>query len=303
MSAMDADRQSDPLEPREHYVPVANGALFCRAIGAGRPIIVLHGGPDFDHTYLLPELDRLADGYRLIYYDQRGRGRSAANTRPADVSIRSEVADVDSLRAYYELESVALLGHSWGGLLALEYALRHPHRVTHLILMNTAPAAAADYHLFRQARLARSAADGEWLKARAAAADFQAGDPAAVAAYYRVHFRAALRRPEHLDSVIARLRASFTPEGVLLARAVEDRLMADTWLVDGYDLRPALQRLHAPALILHGEHDFIPLECAAHVAEALPDAHLVVLRDTGHFAYLENPDGVRRKIDDFFAQG
>jgi proline iminopeptidase len=55
--------------------------LFCRDVGEGPPILVLHGGPDFDHAYLLPELDRLADSFRLLYYDQRGRGRSAR--RPA----------------------------------------------------------------------------------------------------------------------------------------------------------------------------------------------------------------------------
>src|SRR5439155_10190260 len=60
--------------PRESRIPVGNASLYAREIGRGQPIIVLHGGPDFDHRYLLPDLDRLADGFRLIYYDQRGRG-------------------------------------------------------------------------------------------------------------------------------------------------------------------------------------------------------------------------------------
>jgi proline iminopeptidase len=109
--------------------------LFLREVGAGRPILVLHGGPDFDHTYLRPELDVLAGSFRLVFYDQRGRGRSGNG----DVSLVSELADADAVRAEAGAERVAVLGHSWGGLLAAEYAVRHPERVSHLILLNTSP--------------------------------------------------------------------------------------------------------------------------------------------------------------------
>ena len=85
-------------------------------------------------------MDRLSDSFRLIYYDQRGRGKSAAHVQPEDVSLASEMQDVESVRAFFRLESAVVLGHSFGGLLAMEYALRHPDRVSHLILMNTAPA-------------------------------------------------------------------------------------------------------------------------------------------------------------------
>lgn len=87
--------------------------LYAREVGEGRPVIVVHGGPDFDHYFLRPELDALADSVRLVYYDQRGRGRSAPCVRPADVGIDSEIEDLDQLRASLGLDSVALLGHSW----------------------------------------------------------------------------------------------------------------------------------------------------------------------------------------------
>jgi hypothetical protein len=81
-----------------------------RDVGRGLPIIVLHGGPDFDSEYLMPELDRLADLGRLVYYDQRGRGRSYSGEQPEDVSIESEMADLDRLREWTGADSVALLG-------------------------------------------------------------------------------------------------------------------------------------------------------------------------------------------------
>lgn len=291
----------NPSTPREGYIPVEHAELYIREIGQGQPILILHGGPDFDHTYFLPELDRLADAFRLIYYDQRGRGRSAKNVQPEDVTIESEVADLERLREYFQLGSVALLGHSWGAVLAMEYATRHPQRVSHLVLMNTAPASQSDYMLLRQDRRARAPDDIAQLKAMAASdAGYQEGDPEAVAAYYRIHFRAALQRPEHHEKIIQRLRASFTQEGIRKSRAIEERLMHETWRLNDYDLLPRLRQLHIPTLVMHGEYDFVPRECAAHVAQSIPGARFAVLKDCGHFSYLECPDDVRKEIDEFF---
>jgi proline iminopeptidase len=89
-------------------------------------------------------------------------------------------------------------------------------------------------------------------------------------------------------------------EGIVKARAVEDRLMADSWDVDGYDLLPRLQTLGIPTLVLFGDHDFIPGAIAQHIAGAIPNARLVTLRNCGHFAYLECAGDARRAIDDFF---
>src|SRR5579884_4315691 len=79
-------------------IPVDGTSLYVRAVGRGPAVIVLHGGPDFDHSYLLPDLDRLKDEFRLIYYDQRGRGQSAAGVRPEDVTLASDLDDIDRVR-------------------------------------------------------------------------------------------------------------------------------------------------------------------------------------------------------------
>ena len=134
----------------EGFLPAENAQLYFREVGQGPPVLILHGGPDFDQNYLLPDMDRLSGSFRLIYYDPRGRGKSGENVRPEDVSIASEIEDVEAVRAYFQLESTVVLGHSWGGLLAMEYAVRHPGRVSHLILMNTAPVSHDDYLLLEQ---------------------------------------------------------------------------------------------------------------------------------------------------------
>lgn len=297
---MSANLQSGQPTPHESYISVQNAELYYREIGQGRPIFILHGGPDFDHTYLLPDMDRLSGDFRLIYYDQRGRGRSSGNVQPEDVSIQSEIEDLEALRDYFRLESVAVLGHSWGGVLAMEYAIRHPDRVSHLILMNTAPASHDDYALFRQEFVKKLGDDAEKRQALSSSAAYAEGDPDTVAAYYRIQYGATVKRPGDLEKVSASLRSSFTKESILKSWAIEDRLMDETWGLSEYDLLPELRRLSIPTLVIHGDYDFVPVECSVHIAQSIQGARLVVLEDTGHFSYLESPNAVREAIVDFF---
>jgi proline iminopeptidase len=290
------------VEARTGFITAGNARLHFRDIGEGPSIVVLHGGPDFDYDYLLPELDRLAERFRVIYYDQRGRGRSADGVRPGDVTVESEMDDLEHVRRHFGLESMAVLGHSWGGVLAMEYASRHPERLTHLILMNTAPASHEDAQAFRRhLRSSRPAGDLERMQFLAATAEFRAGDLDVESEYYRIHYRPALHAPELLDLLVPRLRMNFTPERVLTARAIEDRLYEQTWSSPEYDLLPKLRRLAAPTLVIHGANDFVPVALAAHVAEAIPGARLAVLPQCGHFAYLEAPDAVVQHVRDLFA--
>jgi proline iminopeptidase len=289
--------------PHESRISVGKTSLYSRDIGQGQPIIVLHGGPDFDHDYLLPDLDRLADSFRLIYYDQRGRGRSAGQVLPEEVTIASEMDDLDLVRQHFGLASPALLGHSWGTVLALEYVLRHPERVSHMILMNPAPASTSDLAMFRKVYVKKLGADMDRQTEILASPAYKEGDPEAVAARYRLHFKPALKRPEDYEKLMATMKAAFVrqgKEGIVKARAVEDRLMRDTWQVDSYDLLPKLQTLSIPTLVIWGDHDFFPREVAAHIARASPDAQLVTLKDCGHFAYMECPAEVRNAFNNFF---
>ena len=301
-SATDPQAPTD-ISPRETRVSVGTTSLYAREIGRGQPMVVLHGGPDFDHAYLLPDLDRLADAFRLIYYDQRGRGQSADGVRPEDVTLASDVEDVDKVRQHFQLPSTALLGHSWGTVLALEYALRHPSRVSHLVLMNPAPASARDLTVFRKAYLTRLGADMDQQRKVSATVGYKAGDPEAVAARYRIHFKAALKRPDDYEKLMATMKEAFVKqgrEGIVKARAVEDRLMDETWNVVGYDLMPKLSALRIPTLVIWGDHDFIPVDISRHIARAIPKARLVTIKDCGHFAYLECAADTRKALDEFF---
>jgi len=194
-------------------------------------------------------MDRLSDSYRLIYYDQRGRGKSRGELRLEDVSIERYIEDLDSLRRHLQLDSVAILGHSWGGHVAMQYALHHPDRVSHMILMNTAPASHEDYLLIRQQRLRRRAAHEERLNALESSPRYREGDPEAVAEYYEIVFGTAFKRPE----LIKRLNLRWTKEDVLRGRAIEERLMEGLYWSEGFTIVPRLKQLRTPTLIIHGD--------------------------------------------------
>src|SRR2546425_1986636 len=116
--------------------------LFTRRAGDGLPVVVLHGGPGAHHDYLLPQYDLLARGRTLLYYDQRGGGRSPVG-RDTPVGWREHVADLEALRRHWSIDRLTLLGYSWGGLLAVLYWLEHPERVDRLALVSPAPGRAA----------------------------------------------------------------------------------------------------------------------------------------------------------------
>lgn len=292
-------------EAQEQRISAGSGSLYAREIGQGEPILVLHGGPDLDSAYLLPDLDRLADLYRLVYFDQRGRGKSAQWVRADEVSLTTDVDDIERVRQHFDMESPTLLAHSWGAVLALEYALRYPTRVSRLILMNPAPASSADAALLRKAYTAQMGNALERQRAIVSGQAYQEGDPQSVTERYRIHFTHAIAKKEHYDSMMRAMRAAFVaqgPVGILKARAVQDRLMEETWQQPTYDLMSRVAELQIPALVVRGSRDFIPRQIAEHLSGALPLARMVTIEDCGHFVYMECPAAVRMALLDFARQ-
>jgi proline iminopeptidase len=116
-------------------IPIRGISLFTKVVGEGYPLVLMHGGPGMDHSVLLPLLP-CADAFTLVFYDHRCNGRSDC----ADVTSmtwENLTADADALRQTLGFEQWAVLGHSFGGMVALEYALRYPDSLSHLLLMDT----------------------------------------------------------------------------------------------------------------------------------------------------------------------
>jgi proline iminopeptidase len=261
-------------------------AIFERRVGVGPPVVVLHGGPGAHHDYLLPGFDALADRRLLIYYDQRGGGRSPVG-REVSVGWRDHVADLEALRIAWGFERLTLLGYSWGGLLAMLYATEQPGRVERLALVSPAPVWRGARDEFERRFEARTMAPA-LLQARAAlrASGLRESDPAAHAARL---FELAVAGYFH-DPARARDLTPFR---------ITERTRAAVWETLGdYDLRPALRRLDLPALLIQGEDDPIPADSARETAACLR-APLHLIPGCGHVPYVEAFDEFKRLLDDF----
>lgn len=260
--------------------------LFERRLGAGPPTVVLHGGPGAHHDYLRPGFDVLARRRTLVFYDQRGGGRSAV-PREIPVGWREQVADLEALRELWEWPSLSIAGYSWGGLLAVLYALEHPSRVASLALVSPAP-------VWRAAR-------GEFerrLAERNAAPDVQAARRAVQDGGLRERNLEEYRKAMFEFSVAGyfhdwRRARDLTPF------RVTGRTQQEVWdSLGDFDLRPRLGELSVPAVVLHGEDDPIPMDTAAVLAEGLR-APLHRLPACGHVPYVEAPEQFAAILDGF----
>ena len=248
--------------------------LFYVEVGEGLPCLVMHGGLGFDHTGLHPWLDPLGGEMHLVYYDHRGNGRSG---RPPLETLTFEqfCSDADALREYLGFEKVAVLGYSYGGCIALEYALRYPGRLSHLILLDTAPA--FDYGEEIEANARRKGATPEQLEALDASADTDA----------EMWQLWKLIEPLYFHTYDADLAERVLGKTIVRVEASE----ASGAIQEGWDLTPRLSEILAPTLILVGKDDFIcPPSQAKIMHERIPNSELVIFEKSGHLAHVEEPE-------------
>jgi proline iminopeptidase len=260
--------------------------LFERRAGHGPPTVVLHGGPGAHHDYLLPGFDTLARGRTLVYYDQRGGGRSAV-AREVPCGWQEQVADLEALRVLWGQETLVLAGYSWGGLLAVLYALEHPERVARLALVSPAPVWRGARDEYERRLAERNAAPGI-TEARRRLQD--GGLREVDAGFYRQRmFELSVAGYFH-DTALATKLTPFRITG-RTQQAVWDSL-------GDFDLRSRLAGLDVPAIVVHGEDDPIPV-ATAEVTARLLSAPLVRIPDCGHVPYVEAPAAFHAALDSF----
>src|SRR5688572_3429066 len=109
-----AAASAGPSEAANGYVGVPGARVYYESIGRGEPIVVVHGGPGMDHGYLRPGMDELSRTHRLVFYDQRGSGRSEGEVTRATVNLDAFVADISALADSLRLGRFTILGHSFG---------------------------------------------------------------------------------------------------------------------------------------------------------------------------------------------
>jgi len=262
---------------------------------AGAPrLLVLHGGPGAPHDYLLPQMLELADRYQLIFYDQRGSGQSRTVDQ-SPITWRTHVEDLAQLIIELGLDPLSLVGYSWGGLLALLYAIEAYRgagtRPVRMVLIDPAPTS----------RGARIAFETEFARRQNSDAVAKLREELAASGLREKNHDAYRQRMFELS--VAGYFGRLERARALTPFRVVGRIQKSVWesLCD-YDLRNALSTVRCPTLVIHGRQDPIPLESSEAVTQALPNARLVVIDESGHVPYVEAPDvlfaAIRRFLDE-----
>jgi len=239
---------------------------------ADRPVVfLLHGGPGGDHVSWKAEASALRDVAQLVYFDNRGSGRSA-DADPLTYTMDENVADLDALREQLGLERITVFGGSYGGMVAQAYSLAHPERVANLILLCTAPS-----HRFiddaRRNLAERGTPDQLRVCERLWAGAFTSTEE--LREYYEVMgplYSVKPFEPDKFATSWARSRRNF--EAINRGFAGFMRT---------FDFTPRLGEIRCPTLVLAGAHDWIcPPEHSRIIAELIPRAHLKVFAHSGH---------------------
>lgn len=281
-------------EFKEGFVESKNSKLFYKTAGQGNPLIVIHGGPGLSMDYLLPQMSELAKTNFVIFYDQRGCGRSTGEISSDAINIETFVSDIEVIRKAFHLEKVSILGHSWGGFLGMQYALTHPDRMHKLILSNTMPASSSDFALFRQQWATRMEPYQSKIAALQADPGFEKGEPSIVEEFHRTIFRTYCHNPEKVSLLKVRMSQVACVNGAKIYELFRQNVWSKS-----FDLHSRLKNLKVDTLILHGDYDSIPPIAAQNIHKSIPRSKYALLKDCGHFPYVEDPETYFKLINEF----
>ncbi len=251
-------------------------------------LLTIHGGLGFDHVHL-KDFGRLAGRRRVVFYDQRGNGRSGQPPRET-VTIEQLADDAAGLLDHLGVERAVALGHSYGGFVAQELALRHPDRVAGLVLVTTTPG-----QLGRDER-ADETEQGPPLPDELLALmstppandeEFAAGMPRLAPFYVRPV------DDGRVDAMLALLPGT-------IFRA--DVMMRGFEVLAGWSSVDRLHSITAPTLVLAGRHDLhTSFPQSKRISSRIPGAQLVIFEDSAHFPWIEEPDAFFTTLEAWLA--
>lgn len=272
-------------------IDAPDAEIYVETTGAstGTPLLLVNGGPGFDHSYLHSGdivWDALAEDRPVVFYDQRGVGHSPALTDGQSCTLGDQIEDLAAVVDHLGAEKVDLLGHSWGGYLVMAYAARHPERIRRLVIVDSAAPRWSDtLFLFdevfpetveEQSRFAFAEALGD---ADAAARG--------VELYLTMLFYSAEKRDAFLELA----------PGFAYDLEINQRLNAD---LARFDLNPELGEFDFPTLVMTGRFDMNVAPSVAYgIHRAIPGSRFVVLEESGHVPFFEQPEEFLSRVRKF----
>jgi proline-specific peptidase len=274
-------------------VPIRDLSLFVDVVGRGYPLLLMHGGPGTDHWTMMP-FRRCADRFTLVFYDHRCNGRSVG-APVSSMTWENLTADAEALRQKLGFDRWAVLGHSFGGHVALEYALRYPDSLSHLVLLDTG-------------------GDARWAQENAPKVLAKRGYSPEKVELVRRWFNGEFA-PEEMFRIFMRIGGAYQHHASLwqlvqgvLSGAWRTKFRGDALvfagrhLAKGWTVMDRLGEITVPTLIMAGRDDFVfPPECQRELAAGIPNARLRIIERAGHNPHVEQPAEVMQAVRDFIS--
>jgi proline-specific peptidase len=284
------------------YIDFLSYRTWYRSFGEGEPgrlpLVVLHGGPGATHQYLEPLADLAQFGRRVILYDQLGCGRSDHPTDPSLYVVQTFVDELDALRAQLGLSDVHVLGQSWGGMLAMEYALTHPPGLASIVVADS-PASIPLW--VSEANRLRSELPPDVEKALKEHED--AGtttDPEYVKAcdaYYARH----LCRLDPVPDCFSRTAAALAQDGYVYNLMNGPSEFHCVGTLKDWDITDRLHEIDVPTLLLSGRYDEATPLIVGAIHERIPQSEWILFENSSHTPHLEEPAAFNAAVRGFMA--
>jgi proline iminopeptidase len=292
----------------EGYVDAGGVLIYYTSFGQGPPLMIVHGGPGASHDYFLPHLVPLARHNRLIFIDERGSGRSQKLDDPAGYTVENMVEDVEAVRRELNLGKFALMGHSYGGVLAQAYALKYQQNLSKLILCSTFYSTSKMNEVFQKQLAAMTPELRERIQKLEKDGLFGHGKDYEKNRYPEDYMKAAWGEGYHPYIFQRHPDANEDP----LAQGVMSwDLYGEMWgshgefVIDGnlksVEYGDRLTSIHVPTLITVGDHDECDPSLARYMSDKIIGSKLAVMPQSGHMTFVDQPELFIQTVDGFLA--
>lgn len=283
------------IETIEENVSINGVSHFIKKIGSGEPIVVLHGGPGLFHDYLAPHFQKLAESYQVIFYDQRGCGKTDFPKDTSSINVDQFVEDLEAIRTHLKIEKLTLAGHSWGAILAVNYGKKYPDNLKNLILISPAPSNSEYFdQMFRNMQSKRSDEDIKNLVKVMSSKDFDKRKPETVLEAIKIGDKVNLADQTKIDELYAPMKfTEQTANNMLIVNSIMEKNFFN------YNIAENMTVIACPTLIILGDLDNVPFASSQLLQDNLQNARLEVLQHAAHYPFFEAQKEFNASVKNF----
>jgi len=289
----------------EGFVDAGGVMIYYKTLGMGDPLVCLHGGPGASHDYMLPYLLPLARTNKLVFIDERGSGRSSGLEDATGYTVENMVEDVEAVRTALNLGKINLLGHSYGGVLAEAYALKYQQNLSHLILCSTFHSTKMLNDVFQKMLASMSPALRGRIEKMEKEGLYGHGKDYEKNRYTNEYMQAAWGEGYFPYLYRKRPDPNYDPGFAGTSWALYREMWGShgEFVIDGnlvsVEYSDRLGTITVPTLITVGDHDECDPSISQDMQSKIPGSKLVILPESGHMTFVDQPALFIQSVDDF----